>query len=102
MIIIVPFLSYYFYLSPPPLLLSFSPLLPFTLFTPFIPPSSSHPFHPFPPSRHFISPSPFPVHVQVIYCDDSMLVSREVSEKIGVSDLYSLWKKVGLTQWIKY
>lgn len=31
-----------------------------------------------------------------------MLVSREASENIGVSDLYSLWKKVLPSIWIKY
>lgn len=39
---------------------------------------------------------------QIIYCDDVMLVSREASEDIGVSDLYSLWKKVLPSIWIKY
>ena len=41
-------------------------------------------------------------HSQIIYCDDVMLVSRETSENIGVSDLYSLWKKVLPSIWIKY
>eukprot|EP00596_Hydrurales_sp_CCMP1899_P008313 CAMPEP_0119043572 /NCGR_PEP_ID=MMETSP1177-20130426/23448_1 /TAXON_ID=2985 /ORGANISM="Ochromonas sp, Strain CCMP1899" /LENGTH=664 /DNA_ID=CAMNT_0007011939 /DNA_START=233 /DNA_END=2227 /DNA_ORIENTATION=+ len=39
---------------------------------------------------------------QVLYTDDGMLVTREVSENAGTSDLYSLWKKVKPQIWIKY
>jgi hypothetical protein len=40
---------------------------------------------------------------QVVYCDDAMLVSREMSaDTISDPDLYSVWKRVLPTVWRKY
>lgn len=40
--------------------------------------------------------------VQVTFCDDTMLVTKQMSESISEPDLYLLWKRVLPTVWKKY
>mmetsp|Transcript_22862 Transcript_22862/g.31352 ORF Transcript_22862/g.31352 Transcript_22862/m.31352 type:complete len:206 (-) Transcript_22862:123-740(-) len=39
---------------------------------------------------------------QVEYCDDMMMVTRQVSDKYSEPDLYALWKRKKDAVWIKY
>lgn len=39
---------------------------------------------------------------QVLYCDDQIMVTRQVSDKVSDPDLYLLWKRMKETVWIKY
>ena len=40
---------------------------------------------------------------QVIYCDEVMMISREVNKDyISGPDLYAIWKRVSATIWKKY
>jgi len=39
---------------------------------------------------------------QIIYCDDSILVTRQPNERLSEPDLYNLWKRKKTVVWKKY
>ena len=39
---------------------------------------------------------------QVLYCDDQIMVTRQIGDKVSDPDLYLLWKRMKEAVWIKY